>query len=1388
MLSCLFASLAMGTNVATHITAGNVKRDAEIIVEVDRELETLSEAGIVNTQNIVMNNIRSYVTSNFRVISRYDEVANAFAISVNSADIELIKKVPGVKSVTLNEMHWVQEQSTGTRGTPIENEYGDNDNVSARTMEKGNDTNDGEGTVIAILDNEFYLKGATSESSAWAHEVFSPLGSSVVKRFEGHPTNWNSTTAYNNAKSRGELLTSDADLGKEGSLYYNDKVPFYYDYGGEKTLYADDIRDDLDVTSEVSYHGSHVASIAAANAPTYKGIAPKAQLVLMKVFTNYKPSDVAKQVGWGNSSGAYDIPIMNALNDCMKLKVDGINMSLGSNLDDFDKDSITNRTLNKLAKSGILTSISAGNSGKTSYATTGGYANWTSQMVETGILSGYANDPQAMTIASGQPDKIFYSAAFKMGDDIIPYDDQIVNREYLGDEYEKEFKMEDLVDESHPTLGWVYVPGFGTGADYAGLDVNGKIAVVSRGSTSFADKYATAKSKGAIALVVINNDPTSNDFNFHMSFGDGFRPTMPCALVLYRDLELFSSNREGNINIIKKEMVENEKARTISTFSSDGATYLLDLKPEITAPGDLIRGAIPPQESEDKTEERRTRIYEYLSGTSMSAPNYAGAQSVILSKKAKAISEEYAAAVAQAKAEAIAAGKTEAEIQKAMNNVQISSELSEYRQTVDMRLMSTATPMNDLKENPETGVISLTSPRKQGAGMANIGDAYRTDVYLEGYDATGKNGIKKAKIELRNGEKVNNGTLDLKFMAHNEGESDRNYNIKLTVMRPAIAKANDVVTKDYNFRGEVDDIRSFPGHAYWLPPVIEGNDPTRYETAGEYNDKDVFTVTRDIKYFATSEAAAIGTEEAKDGFIAKGNYYYDAQAGMWKSLPTKDYQSVYDVVIAEVNLGSVTAQAGKTTKVSQEYTISNEAKAEIAAFYTDGCYLEGYVTLESNDETAYPSLSMPFMGFYGGGDKDYGDAPVVEPFAFDKNISTVYPSDLTNDIAKSLLGKDKADMGSMWVVGYVKDGEGVNVDDVLANDTNFAELSGFHNIGTDPNTDGEYYDDVRNNLYVGNSYSTNTMIIQQFVLRSVKDNYFTITNKKTGKTVYKSALEDMLFGSRFGVYPLYKSHVDDSYLGAGYVSHRAYAIVPLYDRTTGQPFASGDYEVTFNYLLASTSEWVSSSYNLKIDSEAPEVSSITTNGDNVRINIKEANLSSITVDKKLRNLAEVVKVDDNNSYIELSKSEVEDILFNQNFNHAQGSGRLYINLVDKAYGEMGVIVRFDYNEDDDVLWNKYTMVEHHSLMRANDFRDDGKNITIVRYNSTTRTETEVNNLEGDVIVSRGPIKYTTSVTKQGCGGNIYTSSVVLSTLALTITIGLVISVKARKRKMLGGND
>ena len=1331
-VSCAMV-IASGALIASHLTA-LPERDARVIVEVDRKLDTLTKEGVRKTQDIVYNNIKQYATQNVRRIKCYSELNNAFVMEVNSDDIESIKSVPGVASVTKDTMHWTRvynDDEYVTLDGPEANgdvQLGENDNISAATMKKPENTYDGEGTLIAILDNEFHFRGKTYSTAEWHHEVFDPLP-------EG--TNVKYTLAQ---IKRVRSLNAGARIagtvaGEEGSMYLNSKVPFYYDYGGVSKEYGKTGSPKYDVHSDLTYHGSHVASIASANAPEYKGIAPKAQLALMKVFTEYDSKGIGDKMGLGSHSGAYDSVILSALEDCIALKVDGINMSLGSDLDDFDGDSITLKTLTRLNKEGILTSISAGNSGKSSFASTGAYANWGTTSVETGILSSYANNAASMTIASGHPIQVFYENAFTIAGKNVAFEDQIVNREGYDDDYTEEYRMKDIY-KGQP-LEWVYVPGFGTSADYSGLNVEGKVAIVNRGSTSFANKYSVAVDKGAAALVIINNDPTASDFNFRCSFGDGFNPTMPCALVLFKDKALFEEQRSGQFGLINKQVSDNPNKYTMSTFSSDGATFNLDLKPEITAPGDNIKGAVPEHAMTSLTKEERNspeykyKSYQYLSGTSMSAPNYAGAQALVLSEVSGPIyqaAKERGSAVTDAEKEQIDA----------------------YRATVNMRLMSTADPMKDAAENPETNVKTLSSPRGQGAGMVDLDGAINSDVYLEGLDLAG-NKIGKSKIALRNNEDIAKGDIKLSFVAHNESQENRSYDVKLTVMRPAIAHPNNIVTKDYNFRGEIDSIESLAGASFYDTDI-----KAMSVASGSYAFKDAYKISKDIEYYASEADYTAGTKTT----IKAGYYYNAANEGVsWEPLPSYTAQSTKDVVIAEVTGQTVTIEPGESTVTINPYSLTEAQRKEILDNYEYGCMIEGYVTLTSKDNHA--DLSIPYLGFYSGTDKDadasYDTAPVTEPFNFEKEMTKVYPSDLVNDLTKSLIGKDNVNFESMIVAGYAEQPNKIDTDKILTNDQSFDNLTGFYRVGTNPTTN-DYTDNPSNDIYLGNPNSTNTMIIQQFMLRSVEENFFTIKDKE-GKLVYKSALEDMLFGDSGGKWALYKSHVDAGYLSAGYVAHRAYAIVPLFNQETGEAFASGEYTLEFNYQLAATDNWVKKSYTIHIDSEAPVVKSITQYYDamgkeRVRAYFEEDKLAYGVigynrVEAKFDEEKGMYYIDETKEFVDAAIEEISE----------GGNKRLFIGGTDYARGSSGCIVHA--NNYENFLYG-YTTVQGANVGAGLDFTYENG---VLSFTDATGQLVDVTGkilINGYPASSNIPVKPDNNGSNKGCNGSIATLSTLIA--------------------------
>ena len=100
-----------------------------------------------------------------------------------------------------------------------------------------------------------------------------------------------------------------------------------------------------------SDHGTHVAGIIAGKDDTITGVAPNAQLIIMKTFSDVESS---ARTGW----------ILSALEDCVMLGVDVINMSLGTDCGfsrPTDKENVNN-IYDKIKEAGISLVVAASNS------------------------------------------------------------------------------------------------------------------------------------------------------------------------------------------------------------------------------------------------------------------------------------------------------------------------------------------------------------------------------------------------------------------------------------------------------------------------------------------------------------------------------------------------------------------------------------------------------------------------------------------------------------------------------------------------------------------------------------------------------------------------------------------------------------------------------------------------------------------------------------------------------------------------------------------------------------------------------------------------------------------------------------------------------------------
>ena len=719
----------------------------------------------------------------------YSTILSGFELVIKARDFEATCQALGDgMDVIVGEEYQVAETKL------VENEV----NVFETGIFDSSDSKyDGSGMVVAVLDT-----GLDSN-----HTAFSPKNFSSEKL----GLTYDDVASLINKTKASELvdgLTVD-------DVYINEKVPFGFDY-------ADN---DPDVYSTHNNHGTHVSGVIVGNDDTIRGVAPNAQLVSMKIFSDVMDTS---RTAW----------ILAALEDCVVLGVDVINMSIGTacGFSRETDDEAVGGVYDKIRAAGISMVVAASNSFSSAYGSEANGNLGLTSNPDTGTVGSPSTYDGAMSVASIAGTETPY---IKYGDTIIYF---IESSNAAAEE--NNFFDTLLGDKDSVKMEYIVIPGVGRSADYTGVDVKGKIALVRRGSNTFEEKAIIAQEQGAAGIIIYNN--VSGDIK--MNVGDA---TLAVCSISQDDGEMLAKKEKGTLKISRDQT----SGPFISDFSSWGPGPDLSLKPEITAHGGNILSSITGGG------------YDRISGTSMACPNLSGV--VILLR-------QYVVE----------------------NFPDIADDNNKVGAMVNALMMSTA----DIALN--TNGLPY-SPRKQGAGLANLSSATDTPAYIVTHDSEG-NEMDKAKLELGD-DPEKTGVYEMSFTVKNFGKKKVSYQLGSYVMTEGVSETKTnagkttVTEEAYILEGAEFEIVSVEGGKKSGKKItVKAGEEAKVTVKITLSDEDKKYLDKSFENGMYVEGYI--TLDAKSGTKVDLNVPYLAFYGDWTEAPLFDL-TYYDTNADELDDG-----------------------------------------------------------------------------------------------------------------------------------------------------------------------------------------------------------------------------------------------------------------------------------------------------------------------------------------------------------------------------------------------------------------------------------------------------------------------------------------------------
>ncbi|MBR3046052.1 MAG: S8 family serine peptidase [Oscillospiraceae bacterium] len=537
--------------VIVRVSGGAIMEQPDALGQGADYLDTDAAAQIAKQNKAIQRSVQERIRQIYPALKigfSYTTLYNGFSCKLPENLIEQVRALPDVDSVTVSE-EIVLPQMNRAAALSGYPAFADQTGCS------------GEGQVIAVIDSELDI----------THPMFDALADGIETAV--------SREEVEDIIGSGALnIDADADYA-----YISNKLPFVMDYVDDDPYGGVPDRD--------SYHGTHVSGIAAGNTFTgddgtvYSGIAKDAQLMFFGVGTGSR--GISPEAG------------LAAIEDAVKLHADVINMSWGGVSEKWGENPISDAIF-AADRAGVTVCNSAGNGDNGTYS-------WNEPPVPDNPDSNMMNytpelgSPVLMVASADNTGETEYGTVVCGGRKILcmPMLDSMGAITYLAD---------SLTPGAYEFVDC----GSGSRADFlkAG-DLEGRIALVQRGSELFSVMSEAAEKRGAAAVLVSDKEESDGMQYIPNDFGAAMN------LISYEDGQAMRTAEDRTVIITGEKVKRVQTDQTVSTFTSWGVKQSLDLRPDIMGIGGNVRSAA--YDGGERT----------MSGTSMSSPYIAGCTAVL---------------------------------------------------------------------------------------------------------------------------------------------------------------------------------------------------------------------------------------------------------------------------------------------------------------------------------------------------------------------------------------------------------------------------------------------------------------------------------------------------------------------------------------------------------------------------------------------------------------------------------------------------------------------------------------------------------------------------------------------------------------------------------------